>query len=205
VSAPVNDTALREAYARLLAAREQSMPATDVPLEAIVALVERRGPEAERVALLDRIMASPSLRAEFDELRAAMPAALATSWRWQRTAALAASLIIVAGVSTWVATPRRREGDGTVMRGAGSATVTLRAERVRSDTIALRWHAVAGARTYTVELLDETGSAVASHTTSDTLVIIGGSELARARSAWLRAVMSDGSERTSPAVQLPRS
>lgn len=200
----VNDAALRDAYARLLAARASAPADTEVSLEAIVALIERRGGEAERLALLDRVMASPALRAEFDELRAATRRGRRAVLSWRGPAALAASLILVAGIATWTTRARRVEPDPGLMRGGDRGTIRpLTVERAPGDTLRLRWPASSDAREYTVELLDASGTVVATRTTRETFASFDAPAYARATSAWLRVALPGGRERTTPAVALP--
>src|SRR5262245_8432997 len=76
---PMNDERLREAYAELLAQRA-ALPAVTHGADALVSLeqmrdvLERRGPEATRLALLDRIMSDARTAGEFEVLRAAFEA-----------------------------------------------------------------------------------------------------------------------------------
>ena len=67
----MNDEALREAYAALLAERGSDPARTACPgTEALQRAVAIRGPEADRLAAVNHAMACPPCRREFELLRA---------------------------------------------------------------------------------------------------------------------------------------
>src|SRR5918911_1340273 len=66
----MSEERLRELYARALEAREPAQREQCPPPEALLALARREGPEAERLATLDHVMACARCRPEFDLLRA---------------------------------------------------------------------------------------------------------------------------------------
>jgi hypothetical protein len=213
MNAPLDDETLRAAYAareRARAERAASGPSADaVTVEQLLALVEGRGSEAERLATLDRVMASPELRAEYDVLRAAWKAteasnaranaSSANAWRWRA----AAGALLVVGVGGWLTLANRASRGDDVMRGRVEASSPLVATVTAGDSLRLTWNATRDARDYRVELLDDAGEVVAGRQGTDTTATWSRPAVARARRAWVRTTRVDGSVQTSPAIALP--
>ena len=210
MNAPLDDETLRAAYAareRTRAERAASGPSADaVTVEQLLALVEGRGSEAERLATLDRVMASPELRAEYEVLRAAWKATdvaasppASNAWRWRA----AAGALLVVGVGGWLTLANRASRGDDVMRGRVEASSPLVATVTTGDSLRLTWSATPEARDYRVELLDDAGEVVASRQGADTTATWSRPAIARARRAWVRTTRQDGSVQTTPAIALP--
>ena len=127
----MRDDPLRSAYADHLRARVDAAPAACVSPDALLALVRQEGPEVERLAVLDHVMACARCRREFDLLQAieaagreaerdaadVVPITLAANrtrprqpaqhgrWRGAAGLALAASVVLAVGIA------RRRTHD----------------------------------------------------------------------------------------------
>jgi hypothetical protein len=165
-------------------------------------VLERRGSEESRLAMLDRIMAHPRLAEEFEILRVAH-AAGTISQRRTFTAwpiAIAASLIAAVGLGTWVA---RRSGDEPDRLRGPSVAIPLYApaETVLADSVRLfLWSGNADATQYLFELTTATGTLLYSATTADTSLALPDSlQLTPGTSYlwWVRAT-TPGGELTSP-------
>lgn len=199
MNARLDDRQLRELYDRMLDARSAGARGRCASPEAMLALVRREGPEEERLATLDHVMACGDCAREFELLRAiedagvesvangragvelvegaatpqagTIPAARPrTSWRRYVPLALAASLVLAVGLG--VLWRNRSLGEDGVTRGAATVTLVAPAADVRNDTsgISFVWRPVAGAVRYELELLDAAGGVAFAATTPDTTV-----------------------------------
>ena len=221
MNAPLDDDALRAAWAareRAQAARGDLAPNADgVTVEQLLTLIEGRGSEAERLATLDRVMASPALRAEYDVMRAAWkatddaaapahaasvsPGTVGASrvWRWRA----AAGALLVVGAGGWLVFANRASRDDTAMRGRVDAASHFVATVTAGDSLRLAWPSARDVRDYRIELLDDAGEVVASRVGTDTTATWSRPAIARARRAWVRTTRMDGSVQTTPAIALP--
>ena len=211
----MTETGLRELYQQALAARGGGDRQRCPTPEAILALVRREGPEEERLATLDHVMACDACRREFDLLRSievageeaagARPPArgrLPFSWRHTIPYALAASLLVAIGLGV---RDRGRVPDGGEIARGGSEGVTLLAPAATGVAagapLVFAWRPDPGARRYLLEVLDADGRAVVSESTSDTTFTLrDASRLAPDRDYrwWVRAVGDGGARRASP-------
>lgn len=184
----MNDEQLKELYARAIANRAQRGGSCDVPLEAMVAVLEHSGNEAERMETLRRVLANPACREEFELLRAVAEGAREAPARrlnpaWSLAAAVA--LLLGSGWLWWSTRPgidalrggpeeveQPRPGDrddpGATPTDAAPVLVEPAADARVARTVRFVWQAVPGARAYRVELLSEPGTLVTSIETSDT-------------------------------------
>jgi hypothetical protein len=151
----MNDQFLRALYALTLARPARALDRARVSVERVLALVERRGSEAERLRTLDLVMRDRDHMIELDVLRSAAGVRQGTSWHFRFAAA--AAIIIAAGALGRVAQERATADD--VARGGRAPLVRLIApgERVGNDAITFSWVAVGGARDYEIEVLDADG------------------------------------------------
>jgi hypothetical protein len=196
----MSDDALRRAYREGLPtlAGRSGCPAP----EAIAALVSRNGDETERLAVLDHVMLCEACRRDFELLRATQNSMPEGAPNRARTLALAASVVLALGAGTWML--RGGSGRPTVdsVRGGadGFALVSPAPGAETARPLFLRWHRVAGARSYTVELLAEDGTPVRIWSTQDTALVVADSiplDRGRPYAWWVRALLADGGEARS--------
>jgi hypothetical protein len=203
------DDDLRRAYARHLAAPATPGRESCVPPEALLALVERRGGERDRLATLDHAAACDACRRDLELLRSVHHAGetrvrrAARRWRgWApasraRLAAAAVIILAIGGVAGLLLHPR-----DAAMRGGGP-TVTLVAPAgsvAAGEPVTLTWRAVAGADRYQVELLGVSGDSLFAAATRDTVLTVPGGVALEAGSEYLwsvRAVRHDGTHAVS--------
>lgn len=203
---------MRDNYARAVAARGAAGRGACVEPAAIVALVQRDGPEATRLATLDHVMSCEECRREFDLLGAIERAGAHDTrraverihWRRYATVAVAASLVLAVGLGPGRRLWERRAGEDAI-RGATSSEVVLLAPddgtAVAGSTV-FTWHALPGATRYTLELLDSGGNVRVTRQAADTSITIDRLGLADGEYQWMvRATGDDGIERRS----VPRS
>jgi hypothetical protein len=142
-----------------------------VSVEAMQAVLERRGSEETRVRTLDAIMRDQDMRADFEILCAAYEAAP------QRTAlrgvpyAIAAALILFVGTQVWV---QMRTSRADALRGS-TAMVTVLAPGTSAPAgsrLHFTWHRVPDATDYALQVVDTDGSAVYSGLTRDTTLAL---------------------------------
>jgi hypothetical protein len=175
----MNEDRLRKAYGAALERGLAGGGARHVTPEAMSALARREGPESERLATLDHVMSCKECRAEFDLLRSVEQAGAqlgvtrsATRRTWFVPAALAASVLIAAGIGRMV----MGSGDDDLTRGSETGAVALLrpgTEAVAGDSLTFVWSAVPSARGYALEILDAGGAVVASAQTTDTTAAPG--------------------------------
>ena len=197
----MNDDQLRSAYARATASRA-GVPRPDCPTpEQLLALVERRGAESERVATASHVARCADCRRDVDLLRAVNATRPAMARRLVSLAA-AAVILIVAGIPV----VRHYAGESPV---SGSTRESTRsADDIslivpRGDThdvrpIVLSWRSVPTALRYDVSVVGDDGATPFKLTTSDTAAAIGADvQLERGREYFwtVTAHLADGGER----------
>lgn len=201
----MTDEELRRAYQAAISAHpagRQECPAA----EAIAGLVEREGQEADRLALLDHVMACPACRRDFELLRSVHAAAPAASrWRLQplALAASVALLVGLGGIGLWSTLgtgqpdiQRSSRAEVELVAPASGAVVNL--------PVQLAWRPVRETSVYTVELLTDDGRLLQSWVTADTSVVVPDSAATAQSGAyawWVRARLKDGTERRSRVVR----
>lgn len=201
----MNDHELRQMYERLKTRTPTDRAGCLAP-EQVMRLASGVATEAERLDGFEHVSACASCRAELD-LAAAVVAAGVALERGPRLSspwlALAASvLVLVGGVTLWRTAGLRddvqRGGDDRVMLVAPIGTVPpAAAER-------LVWHAVPGATSFEVEVLDGSGTVVFGAGTPDTTATVpDGTLLPGVEYRWrVTAVLANGSRRPSAAEPL---
>jgi len=194
----VTDAELREVYSRLVARRAPAVRDACVNPESLLAMVEGRTAEAERIQALWHVASCAPCRAELDLLRAVAQAGERLQRRHVPALALAASLALLAGTAVvW------RGGVGPLawraepLRGArGGVTLLEPSGEVAAATpVVLRWHALPRAVRYQVEVLDADGRVVFATSTHDTTApmrsqpaLIPGADYRW----WVQAELADG-------------
>ena len=199
----MNDDELRRGYR----AGMRDAPADDpITEEELLALVERRGDEATRLAILDRVMASETGRREFELLRAAAGAARgmrpAPARRWMIPLLAAAALALVAVTLTLT-----RRDPGPQFRGGNGEAVALAepwdgAEVPGAAGTRFAWRPVPRATRYRVEVLDSERNVMFSAETADTEAVTDRALPAGAYLWRVEALIRDGSLRQSPVRRL---
>jgi hypothetical protein len=202
-----NDERLRLAYGALHDSRGRTVHRSHPEPEALLAVAERSGTEAVRLEVLDHVMACAACRRELDLIRASISAApMSRPTTWFRSPsvglmALAAMLLIVAGVKLYMASGDAESGPR--LRGS-SAVSTYPVRWTQSAGASLAWRPTSDATSYRLEVIDEAGNAVVDSTMRDTSFVLADS-LARNRRglSWsVTATLGDGSTLTSLPVRL---
>lgn len=182
-----DDAALRDAYRELTAARAPSDRSACPAPEALLAVVEKQGDDASRLATLDHVMRCAACRRDFDLLRAAAASANeaggdeasglhvvrgsagATRRLPWRSLAVAAGLVVAVGVGmlTW-----RPGTQPPLLRGDAHTVVLLSPEGQADGSALLRWRTVPGAAAYRVEVFAPNGRTVVADTVSDSTFVL---------------------------------
>jgi hypothetical protein len=215
VEHPDVDTArLQQLYARRVA-RQGTPPGCPTP-EAVLALLRREGGEHERLATLEHVMSCPGCHREYQWLRAGDEAAVEAggepaavirpAWWPGAPLALAASIVVVAGVAGLLSSVLWKGADR--VRGTVSEIqlVTPGATANADATIAFAWHPLPKASRYVLEVQREDGSVALADTTADTVLTIAPSAALLPDSTyrwWVREA-SDAAEPRSSALRMLR-
>jgi hypothetical protein len=181
--------------------------------EAILAVVQREGPEEARLATLEHVMACAACHREYQWLTAVDEAgneaegsagvrSARPSWGGQRLA-LAASLAAAVGAAV-VLSGVLRKGAERERGGASDIGLVAPAARVSFGApIQFAWHAVPGVSRYVLEVQRADGSVAYADTTADTAATLADASQLQPDSAyrwWVREV-TDGSEPRSSAFR----
>jgi hypothetical protein len=193
-------------YRRRVDAR--NLPATGcVSPEALVALLEREGPEGERLATLEHVVSCPACHREYEWLAAVGQAATKAGGRtagqapWRRAPlALAASL--VAAVAAGFLIRGQMRGGGEPVRGTtGDIVLAAPAAGVSpSDAPVFSWHPIEEASGYVFEIQGADRGVIRSDTTPDTTLSLPAALPAGEYRWWVREV-TDGTEPRSSAFR----
>jgi hypothetical protein len=200
---------MRDLYERVLAERAARGVSADVPVEDILAVVERRGSEEERAATLNRLLATAEGRRELDLVRAAVRASQPSRTNRLRVPMAIAAVLLLAVV---VRSVLRDEAAVDPMRGVDAGPIALHAppESVTDlDSTRFVWATLPAANTYELELLDDAGNLIWTQTLSDTSAVLPDSvRLVSGRSYGWRVVAVTESGRVASALRqlrvLPR-
>jgi len=210
MSSAFDDKELRAAYEPAL--RESTTThGPDCPTESeLFAAVRGEGIEAERLRVLDHALKCPACRRELallhsvstGETVAASRHIRERSWKNWVPAALAASLVLVAGLAG-LARLRVRTSDEVTRAGAaaGPALVTpANGAAVRSGLVSFTWRSMPAVIQYTLEVDAADGTVLVSSPTRDTTLRAPIAATAVGENRWLvRAKLQDGSEKRSEA------
>jgi hypothetical protein len=197
---------MRRAYQARSTSPHRSVDGTAVPLAQIVALVEGRGGETERLATLDAVMRDAGSTREFELLRA-----LAANVRPKRsiqsrrlvviTSLAAAALLMLVGLPELRAllSPAGTETVRAGVQGPDLLRPTIEASPVASRTF--EWRAVSGARAYVLEILTADGTLVFNRRTTQTSIVLPPEVRLSADTEyrwWVTSELTDGTQRRSP-------
>jgi len=203
-----DDEALRAAYEPTL--RESTTThGPDCPTETeLLSAVRGAGDEAERLRVLDHALKCPACRRELallhavssGEPRAASGGIRDLSWNRWRPVALAASLLLAAGLAG-VFRLRTRGVEDIARAGAAAGPVLVmpvNGAAVRSGLIRFVWRPIPGVMQYTLEVDATDGTVLFSSPTRDTTFTAPIAPTAVGENRWLiRAKLQDGSEKRS--------
>lgn len=176
--------------------------------EAMLALVQRTGLEAQRLEVLDHVMSCAECRQSFELLRSIEVAGRRAEHNQPRhllSLALAASLVLLIGVSVV-----QRAGilnGPEVMRGNGAVTLLAPPEQVDpGQALVFAWRPVPAAQRYELEVLDAGDAVVFTTTTTDTTFAASALRLTpETEYRWLvRAVTPGGVLSSGARVLRPR-
>jgi hypothetical protein len=176
-----------------------------VPPEKLHDLVEGRGSEAERLELLDHVMACNACHKEFELLRAIVHARPRERRFKTRYLAIAASLAVIVGAGIiWKQLQNAQPASDTLRGPAEVVLVSPTGELATGESLAFVWRSVDGAVSYEVELSDADGNALYGAATPDTSLALPSSIALTPEKAylwWVRARLADGRAKTSPALR----
>jgi hypothetical protein len=209
----MNDQQLRQAYQQYLGERASAGRGRCPSPESLQDLVERRGDESDRLAILDHVMTCPACRRELEMLRSITGAASAlegetapSARHWPRLpnigfAAAAGLLIVLGAISTYMIrrgrTAEFRDGDAIVLlQPSGRIT--------QSEALRFAWRRAPSATSYRFELIGPTGDSVFTATTSDTVVLLPSSVRVESGSEYVwsvRGFSADGSLAASASLR----
>jgi hypothetical protein len=195
----MTDDRLRQAYARHLASLPPGGRAGCVPPEALLALAQREGSEAERLATLDHAMVCEACRRDLELFRSVTRAGAATAAarrvpQWFTPLAAAAVLLIVVGFGATLML--RRTGETALRGGMPDVELVSPEGSVPAGGAAtLVWRGVGGAARYEVELLAGNGDSIYAAGTADTALALPETITLAAGGEYVwsvRAVLPDG-------------
>lgn len=177
-----------------------------VPPEAMVALLQREGPEVERLATLEHVMSCPACHREYEWLaavdqaatEAAGPPARQALWR-RAPLALAASLAAAVAAGFLV---RAQVGPGEPVRGERGDIVLAgpAADAGQRGSLVFTWHPVPEAPAYVLEIQGADHQVLRSDTTPDTTLTLPSALPSGEYRWWVREV-TDGAEPRSSAFR----
>jgi len=167
---------LRALYALILTRGARPRAVARLSVERILALVERRGGDTDRLRTLDTVMADREYVAELEILQAAIGVRRTMrrglAWSLGTLGMAAAATVLLAVGVTAVAKNWSTRSD--TLRGANGPVVQLIApsERVGARGIQFSWKPVLGARDYEIEVLDADGLSTFVSTVQGTTVLL---------------------------------
>jgi hypothetical protein len=185
--------------------RRDASRADCVSLDALLAAVERRGPEEERLRSINHAMACADCGEELELLRSTRivrDRAPIPSFGF----ALAASIMVVAGLGYYsLARSRAATSDDLTRDGTGDVQLVSPLSTSAQRLDSLVWRPVAGAASYVIDVRRDDGTLVTRGTTSDTTFVVPDSARVEPGSDvyWgVTARLSDGTELRSAARRI---
>lgn len=203
---------LQQLYARRVAARGEGGSTGHATIEAILAVVQREGPEEERLATLEHVMSCAACHREYEWLKAVDQAGVEAGgvagaggrrawWRGQPLA-LAASVAVVVGAAVVLSGVLRSGADRERGTAGDIALVAPGARAAGGAPLVFTWRAVPEASRYVLEVQRADGSIVLADTTADIVAVVEPGRLLpdSAYRWWVREV-TDGAEPRSSAFR----
>jgi len=205
-----DDEALRAAYEPAL--RESTTThGPDCPSETeLLSAVRGEGDEAARLRVFDHALKCPACHRELallhavssGERRVARRAVRDISWRRRMPVALAASLVLAAGLAGVIRLRTRGAEDitraGAAAGGGPVLTTPANGAAVRAGLVRFVWRPIPGVIQYTLEVDATDGTVLFSSPTRDTTFRAPIAPTAVGENRWLiRAKLQDGSEKRS--------
>ena len=198
---PDSTPKLRAAYRQAL---ERCGSLTESPCpdpEELLALVEERSADEDRLRTVDHLAQCPECRRDFDLLRAverAKPARKVQARPWMAAAASVA-ILFGSGYAVWSGLGG---GGDPVLRGPESSVELLSPQEgaVGPQEIEFSWQPLPDAYEYVFEILDLEGESLFTRTSSNTsyrLDLAQNPNLEGDLLWWVRARLGDGTERSS--------
>lgn len=206
-------TRLQQLYSRRVDQRGAADDMSHASLEAILAVVQREGPDDERLATLEHVMSCGTCHREYEWLTAVNESALEAEgrprgarWSWARMAPLAtaATLLLAVGAGLLLKDQLRRGQEPERGGGAGDIALAAPADGATlGGPLAFVWHPLPQATRYVLELQRRDGTVAYSDTTSDTTATIveAGRLLPTGEYRWWVRETTDGAEPRSSALR----
>jgi hypothetical protein len=174
----MTDTELQHAYQAAIASRGSTSRTHCPSADALLALVERSGPEDARLATLDHVMACAACHREMALLQAIHAAQPRRALMMPRHWLAAAGLLIAIGAGTLLTRSVFMTDHPDLLRGtpasADETVTTVSPTTLPADGVhRLIWRSVPRGVQYTVEVLDADGRALYTAQTSDTVATVG--------------------------------
>lgn len=204
---------LRRAYARRASRAAAAAAGSHATPEALLAVVQREGPEHDRLATLDHVMACAACHREYEWLTAVDRAGFEAegsatgnrrrAWWSGAPLALAASIAVAVGAAVVLSGILRTGTERERGTGSDIATIGPDSRAPAGSPLTFTWHPAPGAGRYVLEVQGPGGSIVLADTTADTAVTIAQPGLLLPDSAyrwWVREV-TDGAEPRSSAFR----
>jgi len=199
----MNELEIQRLYQAAIAERPRDGCVDD---EQLLALVQQSGPERQRLAVLDHVMACEACRKEFELLRAinlSGPAPVThrsgTPFlkRTQIWLPIAATILIGFAATLYWGTA---QSTPTTLRGTDdSLTAVAPVGEIPTGPVTFVWHSVEGAIAFDLEVTRPDGSVVSSETARDTVLLVDADWLGTPGnySWWVTARFLDGTSRRS--------
>ena len=199
-----SDREFQEVYGYLLRQRPRDRAACPPP-EAVVALVERRGSDAERLATLDHVMSCAGCKGDFDLMRtvAAGKAAPVRQGRWPLAAAAAVALL-VSGSLLFSVLRSSTAGEGGVRGGTQGVELVSPRGDTHERPVTFVWRKATGSARYSLEVFTAAGDAVYSTDVTDTAVVLPADVSLQAGATyhwWVLVRTPDGAEVRTPPME----
>jgi hypothetical protein len=191
---------LQRLYTRRVA--ERPAPSACVSPEQMLAVIQREGSEAERMATLEHVMSCAACHREYQWLTAvdqagteAGAAGRRKSWWRERPLALAASLLAVVAAGLLVQ-GRLRIGSEPERGQYADIDLLSPATAPTTGDLTFAWRPVAGASAYVLEVQRPDGIIAFSDTTRDTVLVLAaaGRVLPDQEYRWWVRELTDASE-----------